>query len=45
MVDPASEISLKRWHKYFHKLYNNNQIDGELPKQINNRIDKIDEQS
>ena len=20
-VDPASEISLESWHKYFHKLY------------------------
>ena len=32
--DPASEISLGRWQNYFYKLYNNNQIDGELPKQI-----------
>ena len=42
-VDPASEINLGRWHKYFHTLYNNNQMDGELPKQINNSINKIDE--
>ena len=27
-VDPVSEINLGRWHKYFHKLYNNNQMDG-----------------
>ena len=41
--DPASEISLERWYKYFLKLYHDNQINGELLKQINNRIDKTDE--
>ena len=39
-VDLAIEISLGRWHKYFHKLYNNNQVDGELPKQNNRKLMK-----
>ena len=42
-VGPAGEISLERWYQYFYKLYNNNQMDGKVPKQINNSINNIDE--
>ena len=33
--DPAQEISLDRWKQYYQELYNNNQIDDNLPKNFN----------
>ena len=30
--DPAEEISLDRWKQCFQELYNNNQVDDNLPK-------------
>ena len=36
--DPAQEISLDRWKQYFQELYNNSQVDDNLPKSFS--VDK-----
>ena len=36
--NPAQEISLDRWKQYFQELYNNSQVDDNLPKSFS--VDK-----